>query len=89
MVIGVDFDNTLYDWVGFFVPAIFAMLAEAARILSVDLDTLVEQLRLVNTQYDDTEHPFALLDTPVVTESLAPMSIRRRFVPRLTDKTIT
>ena len=31
-VLVCDLDNTLYDWVGFFVPALYAMVDETVRI---------------------------------------------------------
>jgi phosphoglycolate phosphatase len=62
----VDLDNTLYDWVAFFVPALYAMLDEAARVLDVDVDDLRDQLRAIHRRYGNTEHPFALLETAAV-----------------------
>jgi phosphoglycolate phosphatase-like HAD superfamily hydrolase len=61
-----DLDNTLYDWVGSFVPAFYAMAEEAAGILDVDLETLLDELRAVHQLHGSSEHPFALLDTESV-----------------------
>lgn len=61
-----DFDNTLYDWVGFFVPSLFVMIDEAVRILGCDRESLIAQLRHVHRLHGDSEHPFALLETEIV-----------------------
>jgi phosphoglycolate phosphatase-like HAD superfamily hydrolase len=62
----VDMDNTLYDWVGYFVPAIQAMLAKAAQLLGVENDALRDDLRAVHVAHRNTEYPFALLETRTV-----------------------
>jgi phosphoglycolate phosphatase-like HAD superfamily hydrolase len=61
-----DLDNTLYDWVGSFVPAFYAMAEEAANILGVDGETLLDELRAVHQRHGSSEHPFALLETASV-----------------------
>lgn len=59
----LDFDDTLYDWIGHFVPALEAMIKTAAPILDVGPETLRDELRKVHRRYQNTEHPFALLET--------------------------
>jgi phosphoglycolate phosphatase len=58
-----DLDNTLYDWVSFFVPALYAMIDVAARTLAVDREQLLDELREVHQRYGSSEQPFALLET--------------------------
>jgi phosphoglycolate phosphatase len=58
-----DLDNTLYDWVTFFASALYDMVNEAARILDVPENVLLEELREVHQRFGDSEHPFALLET--------------------------
>lgn len=77
-VVILDMDNTLYDWVGYFVPAIRAMLSEAAHLLNVDEARLKEDLRAVNVSHGNTEQPFALLETRVVLERLPRLNRRGR-----------
>ena len=69
-----DLDNTLYDWVGFFVPAFYAMVDEAVQILDCDRDTLLDDLRAVHQKHHDTEHPFAILETATVINTLRGLS---------------
>ena len=66
-----DLDNTLYDWVSFFVPAFEAMVSEATRILGCSRETLLDDLRDVHQKHKDSEHPYALLETRTVQTLLA------------------
>jgi FMN phosphatase YigB (HAD superfamily) len=78
-VVILDMDNTLYDWVGYFVPAIHAMLAEAARLLEVDEGQLRSDLQAVHVAYGNTEQPFALLETQTVATRMRTLSRRERY----------
>lgn len=62
-LVAFDFDETLYDWIGHFVPALEAMTMAAAPILGMRIADLREELREVHRRYQNTEHPFALLET--------------------------
>ncbi|MBI1245804.1 MAG: HAD hydrolase-like protein [Alphaproteobacteria bacterium] len=61
-----DLDNTLYDWVSFFVASFYAMVDEAVEILACDREILLDDLRNVHRRWHDSEHPFALLETRTV-----------------------
>lgn len=63
-----DLDNTLYDWVGYFVPAFYAMVDKVVEILGCDREKLLDDFRDVHQRYHDSEHPFALLETAIITE---------------------
>jgi phosphoglycolate phosphatase len=73
-----DLDNTLYDWVAFFVPSFYAMVDEAVKILNCDRDQLLDDLKSVHQKYHDSEHPFALLETDTVNNCLAQESLEQR-----------
>lgn len=75
----VDMDNTLYDWVGFFVPAVEAMLGVAVGILHVSESDLRNELREVHVLRGNTEHPFALLETKSVRCQFAEATRAERF----------
>ena len=66
-----DLDNTLYDWVGYFVPAFYEMVEEVVRITGCDRELLLDEFRVVHRRHHDSEHPFALLETPTVQEKYA------------------
>ncbi|MET8084440.1 HAD-IA family hydrolase [Micromonospora sp. NPDC005194] len=74
----LDMDNTLYDWVAYFVPAVRAMVSEAAKLLDVSEDELRGDLQAVHRKHGNTEHPFALLETTAVERHLPGMSQRAR-----------
>lgn len=71
-----DLDNTLYDWVGFFVPAFYSMVDEVVRITKCDRDRLLDDFRTVHRRHHDSEHPFSLLDTKTIQSIFAGYSRR-------------
>jgi phosphoglycolate phosphatase len=64
-----DLDNTLYDWVAYFVPSFYAMVDVAADIMSCDRERLLDDLRAVHQRHHDSEQPFALLEANIVRET--------------------
>lgn len=77
-VVICDLDNTLYDWVSYFVPSIVAMSCKASEILQVSVDVILDDLRDIHLKHNTVEKPFALLDTSVVHERLAGLNILER-----------
>ncbi|MGH1467088.1 MAG: HAD family hydrolase [Cognatishimia sp.] len=73
-----DLDNTLYDWVDYFVPAFYAMVDRATEILGCDKEELLEDLRRVHQKHHDTEHPFALLETEIVSNHFPDLSFEQK-----------
>lgn len=61
-----DLDNTLYDWVGYFVDAFYAMVDEVVRITDCDRETLLDDFREVHRKHHDAEHPFSVLETKTI-----------------------
>jgi FMN phosphatase YigB (HAD superfamily) len=64
-----DLDNTVYDWLAAFVPAFYAMVHEAAPLIGVEEERLLDDLQAVHRKHGDSEHPFALLETRSVQDS--------------------
>jgi len=79
-----DLDNTLYDWVGYFVPSFYAMVDKATELLKCDRERLLDDLRVVHQMHDDSEHPFALLDTETVRQHFSGFS-RQEMAKALDD----
>lgn len=71
-----DLDNTLYDWVTFFVTAFYRMVDTAATLLNIRQEQLLDELQRVHRKYHDSEYPFALLETRVVLDRFAGASRR-------------
>lgn len=61
-----DLDNTLYDWVTYFVASFTAMVDAAVVVMNCDREQLLDDLRAVHQTHNDSEHPFALLETTTV-----------------------
>lgn len=61
-----DLDNTLYDWVAYFVPAFYAMADAVVSMTGCDRERLLDDFREVHRAAHDSEHPFALLDTETI-----------------------
>jgi FMN phosphatase YigB (HAD superfamily) len=63
-----DMDNTLYDWVSYFVPSFYAMVDATVNLLGCDRDRLLDDFREVHQRHHDSEQPFALLETRTVSD---------------------
>jgi phosphoglycolate phosphatase len=61
-----DLDNTLYDWVGYFVDAFYALVDEVVHITGCDPEVLLDDFREVHRRHHDAEHPFAVLETRTI-----------------------
>ncbi|SMD12952.1 HAD family hydrolase [Primorskyibacter flagellatus] len=61
-----DLDNTLYDWVGYFVVSFYEMVDTIVDISDCDRETLLDDFRKVHRKHHDSEHPFALLETETI-----------------------
>jgi FMN phosphatase YigB (HAD superfamily) len=81
-----DLDNTLYDWVGYFVPSFYAMVDVAVEIMECDRERLLNDFRRVHQKHHDSEQPFAILETETVKEryrGIAPDMVARILDPAL------
>jgi FMN phosphatase YigB (HAD superfamily) len=79
----IDLDNTVYDWFTAFVPAFYAMVHEAAPLIGIDEDELLDDLQVVHRKHGDSEHPFALLETRAVRRAFSQKS--QEHVAQLLD----
>lgn len=70
-----DLDNTLYDWVGYFVPSFYAMVDAVVEITNCDREKLLDDFREVHQRHGDSEQPFALLETKTIRELYRGQSI--------------
>ena len=61
-----DLDNTLYDWVKYFVASFYNMVDVAVELMDCDREKLLDDFRTIHQRYHDSEHPFALLETQTV-----------------------
>lgn len=64
-----DLDDTLYSWIGFFVPAFYGMVDELAHILKKDKDSIIREYKAVHQGKGSVEYPYATLLLPSVKET--------------------
>ncbi|WP_434615124.1 HAD hydrolase-like protein [Azospirillum sp. B2RO_4] len=69
-----DLDNTLYDWVSYFVPSLYAMIEEASKVSGIPENELVADMQKVHQKHKDVEHPFSLIETNVIKNRYAGLS---------------
>jgi len=55
-----DVDNTLYDWLSFYIPSFLAMVQEIHRISGVDVSSLKQSFRKVHQAQGTSEYAFAI-----------------------------
>jgi FMN phosphatase YigB (HAD superfamily) len=70
-----DLDNTLYDWLAFFVPSFYAMIEVAAPLLGLTEEEIIAEFKIVNRTNGSSEKPFALLDLPSVQAQLGSVGL--------------
>ena len=75
----LDLDNTLYDWVGYYVPAFRAMLAELSRITGLPEDELKASFQRVHQRHGTSEYAFAIEELDVLQETDRNLSIPDRL----------
>ncbi len=61
-----DLDDTLYSWIGFFIPAFYGMIDELSRILKKDKEILLSEYKYVHQQKGGVEYPYATVYLPSV-----------------------
>ncbi len=61
-----DLDDTLYDWLGFFIPAFYSMLEELSIISGIPKNILTEEYKEIHRIYGSVEYPFATLKLPSI-----------------------
>jgi phosphoglycolate phosphatase len=62
----LDLDNTLYDWVGFYIPSFLAMVGELAGITGIDAEQLKASFKRVHERHHSTEYAFSIEELDVL-----------------------
>ena len=81
-LIVTDLDNTIYNWVDFYVPAFNAMLKELNHISGISERQLKQAFKRVHQKHKTTEYAFAIeeLDVlPEVQQGKPPRYIREKY----------
>lgn len=61
-----DLDDTIYSWIGFFIPAFYGMAREVSFLIGVPTDELLEEYKKIHQEVGNVEYPFATLSLPSV-----------------------
>lgn len=61
-----DLDDTLYSWIGFFIPAFYDMIKEISSIISVPQEQLLKEYKQIHQNMGSVEYPFATINLPSV-----------------------
>ena len=61
-----DLDDTLYDWIGFFIPAFYALVDELVSITGIDKTVLLSEYKERHQYYGSVEYPFVTLSLPSI-----------------------
>lgn len=69
-----DLDDTLYSWIGFFIPAFYEMVSELSKLVDISQEDLLDEYRLVHQQLKGVEYPFATLRLPSIKKRYADLS---------------
>lgn len=72
-----DLDDTLYDWLGFFIPSFYAMVDEIANITSIDKTILLAEFKERHQHYGTVEHPFVTLELPSIKSRYSGMNSKQ------------
>ena len=72
----IDLDNTLYNWVDFYVPSFNAMVKELSRLTGIDEKVLRESFKRVHKKHKTTEYAFSIQELDVLSEINAGLSVR-------------
>jgi hypothetical protein len=79
-----DLDNTVYDWLTAFVPAFYSMVHEAAPLIGVGEEELLDDLQAVHRKHGDSElRPLPLVE---VGETQEAISQSTRFAPKIISR---
>lgn len=61
-----DLDDTLYDWLGFFIPSFYAMVEEVVNITGLSKQVLLREYKELHQYYGSVEYPFVTLKLPSI-----------------------
>lgn len=65
-IIITDLDDTLYDWIGYFIPSFYGMVDKIVKITKINKDILLKEFKLIHQSYGSVEYPFATLELPSI-----------------------
>lgn len=73
-LIVTDLDDTLYPWIGFFIPAFYGMVNELSKILGIEENDILSEYKTVHQEKGSVEYPYATLLLPCVRRAYGELS---------------
>ncbi len=71
----VDIDNTIYNWVDFYVPCFNVMVKELVQLTGIDEQALRKSFKRVHQKHKTAEYAFSIEELDVFSESNAGLTI--------------
>ena len=56
-----DLDDTLYSWLGFYIPAFYSMAKEVASTTGIAMEQLLDEYKSIHREKGTVEYPFATI----------------------------
>jgi FMN phosphatase YigB (HAD superfamily) len=75
----VDLDNTLYDWVGFYIPSFLAMVRQLSSIAGISESELKASFKRVHEKHKSSEYAFAIEELDVLKARFGELNTRAIF----------
>lgn len=66
-----DLDDTLYSWIGFYIPAFYEMAEELSSLLGVPVDKIIGEFQEIHRKAGSVEPPFGAVELPSARERFA------------------
>jgi phosphoglycolate phosphatase len=76
-IVITDLDNTIYNWVDFYIPSYLAMVEELTRLTGVPQERLKGSFKRLHERYRTTEYAFAVEMLDVLSPLNAGLSARQ------------
>lgn len=74
-----DLDNTIYNWVDFYVPSFNSMVQELSRITAIDERALRESFKRVHQKHRTTEYAFSIEELDVLSQTDAGLTVPEKL----------
>lgn len=76
-IIITDLDNTIYNWVDFYVPSFLAMVQELSRSTGVSQAKLKASFKKIHEKYQTSEYTFAIQQLDVLQEINSGLDVKQ------------
>lgn len=75
----LDLDNTVYDWLGFYIPSFLSMVTTLSRLTGIPTDELKASFKRVHEKHRTTEYAFAIEELDVLGPTGSSLTVKEVF----------